>query len=211
MGLFVAVYHARVLHLGRRELLDARSVVDRRDCAYFQREGQSLRASFHYRIRDFIQHHFMDVRLLRRDDHLSRNDDAHGVVRVYKLDETPLREEQGGGKNQPPARQRFTSRTCVDRRRNDRVLFYPARVEHEQADSQHDFGGYQLFGDVFFRASQPLFCVGIRVERRRADRALAVGNRGRFVLSVRHYLFLDLPRQRLLQFLQLAAHGKTTK
>ena len=61
----------------------------RRYTAYIQRERKSVRAISYGDIQSAVRNHFLYILLLRRNAHLSRNDNAHGNIRSYFVAEKP--------------------------------------------------------------------------------------------------------------------------
>lgn len=69
-----------VRRIRSRKLLDSVRFSDRRDLVDIQRKGKSDRTGSDDNFQHSVRHNIVHIRVLRRNDHLSRDDDADGDI-----------------------------------------------------------------------------------------------------------------------------------
>ena len=90
MDRLVDTYRSVVLYFRQKKLSYPGGVAHRRYVAHFQRQGQSRRTGADDNLQHTLRRDLIYLRLLRRDDNLSRHDGPDGIVRACELAEKSL-------------------------------------------------------------------------------------------------------------------------
>ena len=84
------IYNSIVCIVRQRKLPHSDRVGDRRDVAHIQCKGESYRADLNDNFQCFIRYDISDLRLLRRNDNISRDDRPHGIVSLDLMAQKPI-------------------------------------------------------------------------------------------------------------------------
>ena len=160
----------------RRASNEPRRLPHRRDLAHLRRQRKPVRATPAHRVQRALRHHLLDVRLLRRDDHLSRDVRAHRRPRAHFVAAPSLCGQALGGEGQPRldegARLFVGADGCGDRG----VLLHPESSQHRQPHPEHGLGGDELPCGISHLPPLPSLRRSVRGKRHRPHRALGDGD-----------------------------------
>ena len=161
-------------------------------------------------IQPTLRNHILHLRLLRRDDHISRYDDADGSVRPDLLAAKFIQRQQSRGQGKQYLQGRTDIYVACDRRRNDCFLLHFGEFQHGKYYLKHHFGHDELSRRISDLPQKPVFCVGLRSKRYYSYCFVGVGGHNRCSLYLGRCLLRGIPVQRYLRLCQLAEDEEKT-